>query len=155
MEFPKTAARLMTPTMHGSVLEEFFVGRNCMTHAYGYLMVFLGAGFGGMLRHSVNRAALRLVGPDLPAGTFAVNLVGSLALGAIAGYFAFRGQASPAIQLFLTTGILGGFTTFSAFSLEAALLWQRGQLVFCIMYVTASVLLSIAAVFAGLWLLKS
>ena len=126
-----------------------------MTHAYGYLMVFLGAGLGGMLRHSVNRAALRLIGPDVPAGTFAVNLIGSLAIGALAGYLALRGQASSNLQLFVTTGVLGGFTTFSAFSLEAALLWQRGQLVFCVMYVVASVVLSIAGVFGGLALART
>ena len=125
-----------------------------MTHLYGYLVVFLGAGLGGMLRHAVNRGALRLVGPDLPAGTFAVNLIGSLALGALAGYFALRGQSSSNFQLFAATGILGGFTTFSAFSLEAALLWQRGQVLYCVTYALASVVLSIAGVFAGLWLLK-
>lgn len=126
-----------------------------MTHAYGYLLVFLGAGFGGMLRHSVNRAAVRLLGPDLPAGTFAVNVIGSLAIGALAGYLALRGQASSNLQLFVTTGVLGGFTTFSAFSLEAALLWQRGQLLFCAMYVVFSVVLSIGGVFGGLALART
>jgi CrcB protein len=125
-----------------------------MTHLYGYLMVFLGAGLGGMLRHAVNRGTFRLVGPNLPAGTFAVNLLGSLAIGVLAGYLALRGQASSNLQLFLATGILGGFTTFSAFSLEAALLWERGQLAYCVLYVLASVLLSVAGVFAGLWMMK-
>ncbi len=125
-----------------------------MTHALGYLLVFLGAGLGGVLRHAVNRGALRWVGPDLPAGTFAVNLIGSLALGAVAGYFAFRDHGSSSLQLFIATGILGGFTTFSAFSLEAALFWQRGQLAYCVLYVLASVTLSVAGVFAGLWLIR-
>lgn len=153
MEFPKTAERLMTPTCT-IVLEEFFLGGHVMDHLYGYVLVFLGAGLGGMLRHSVNRASLRFLGPDLPAGTLAVNLIGSLAIGALAGYLALRGQASANFQLFLATGVLGGFTTFSAFSLEAALFWQRGQLAYCALYALGSVVLSIAGVFAGLWLLK-
>ena len=126
-----------------------------MSHFYGFVLVFLGAGVGGMLRHSVNLASLRLLGPDLPAGTFIVNLIGSLALGGIAGYLATRGHASQAMQLFLATGILGGFTTFSAFSLEAALLWQRGQLMSFALYVLGSVVLSIAGVFGGLALVRS
>jgi CrcB protein len=125
-----------------------------MTHFYGYVLVFFGAGLGGMLRHAANRAAFRMVGPNLPAGTFAVNLFGSLAIGALAGYLALKGQASANLQLFVTTGVLGGFTTFSAFSLEAALFWQRGQLGYCVLYVMSSVVLSIAGVFAGLRLLN-
>jgi CrcB protein len=121
----------------------------------GYLLVFAGAGLGGVLRHSVNLASLRLLGPDLPAGTLAVNLVGSLAIGALAGYFALRGHGTQHLHLFLATGILGGFTTFSAFSLEAALLWERGQLLACAAYVLGSVVLSIAGVFAGLALSRA
>jgi CrcB protein len=81
-----------------------------------------------------------------------VNLPGSLAIGGVAGYVASRGHGAHALHLFLATGILGGFTTFSAFSLEAALLWERGRLVVCVLYVLASVLLSVAGVFAGLTL---
>ena len=126
-----------------------------MRTAYGYLLVFLGAGLGGMLRHTVNLTFARLVGPDLPLGTFLVNVLGSLSVGAIAGYFALRGHGTQNLQLFLTTGILGGFTTFSAFSLEAALLWERGQLLGCIIFILASVLLSIAGVFGGLALVRA
>ena len=120
----------------------------------GYVVVFLGAGLGGMLRHSVNLVSPRLFGLDLPIGTLLINVTGSLLLGAIAGLFASRGHPSHNLQLFLTTGVLGGFTTFSAFSLEAALLWQRGQLVSCLLYVLASVGLAIAGVFAGLSLVR-
>jgi fluoride exporter len=115
-----------------------------------YLLVFLGAGLGGALRHGVNSLALRLLGPGLPYGTFLVNVLGSFAIGLLAGWFAFRGDASQPLRLFLTTGILGGFTTFSAFSLDAALLYERGALWSFAGYVIGSVALSILALFAGL-----
>jgi CrcB protein len=119
---------------------------------FPYLWVFLGAGIGGALRHGVNRAGLAIVGPGFPAGTLFVNIVGCFAMGLLAGFFAYRGElTSPATRLFLTTGVLGGFTTFSAFSLDAAVLWQRGQMGVAVGYVAASVLVSIAAVFFGLW----
>ncbi|WP_374375258.1 fluoride efflux transporter CrcB [Dongia sp.] len=115
-----------------------------------YLIVFLGAGIGGALRHGVNVASLRLFGGGFPAGTLTVNIVGSLVMGLIAGYFALKGEASQAWRLFLTTGILGGFTTFSAFSLDAALLYERGALGQAVIYVLASVLLSLAGIALGL-----
>ena len=115
-----------------------------------YLLVFLGAGIGGALRHGVNTLALRLLGPGFPYGTFAVNVLGSFAIGLLAGWFAFRGDASQGVRLFLTTGILGGFTTFSAFSLDAALMYERGALGTFAAYVIGSVALSIFALFAGL-----
>lgn len=126
-----------------------------MRATYGYILVFLGAGLGGILRHTVNLASAHVVGPDLPLGTLLVNVLGSLSIGAIAGYFALRGHGPHGLQLFLTTGILGGFTTFSAFSLEAALLWERGQVLGCVVFILASVLLSIAGVFAGLALVRA
>jgi len=125
-----------------------------MATLYGYLLVFLGAGFGGALRHGVNQGTLRAFGPDRPVATILVNVLGSFALGVLAGRFAVQGHSTQTLQLFLATGLLGGFTTFSAFSLEAALLWQRGQLVGSALYVAGSVLLSIAGVFAGLSLLR-
>lgn len=115
-----------------------------------YLIVFLGAGIGGMLRHGVNALASRLVGPDLPVGTFSVNVIGSLIVGVIAGFMAFKGHVDQSWRLFTVTGLLGGFTTFSAFSLETALLWERGQLVAAAAYVGVSVVLSVGAVFVGL-----
>jgi len=125
-----------------------------MRIVYGYLLVFLGAGLGGSLRHLANHITLRVFGPSLPLGTVFVNVLGSLCIGVIAGYFALRGHGQQHLQLFLTTGILGGFTTFSAFSLEAALLWERGQLLNCFVFVAVSVVLSIAGVFVGLALVK-
>jgi protein CrcB len=81
----------------------------------GFLVVFLGAGIGGAFRHGVNLAALRLLSPGFPHGTITVNVVGSLIMGLLAGWFAHKADPGQTWRLFLTTGILGGFTTFSAF----------------------------------------
>jgi CrcB protein len=114
----------------------------------GYLLVFLGGGIGAALRHGVNRASLALLGPSLPAGTLLVNVIGSFLMGLLAGWFLQRGGTESA-RLFLATGILGGFTTFSALSLDAVLLWQRGDHALAAVYVTASVALSIGGLLAG------
>jgi fluoride exporter len=119
------------------------------------LIVFVGAGFGGVLRHVLNAWVMRLVGQEFPAGILAINVIGSTAMGLIAGWLAFQGQAPHDVRLFLTTGILGGFTTFSAFSLDAAVLYERGQLGLAVLYVIASVALSIAGLFAGMWTMRS
>jgi len=118
----------------------------------GFLIVFLGGGLGAMLRHGVNLAAARLIGTAFPYATLTENVTGSLAMGLIAGYFAFAsaGEASQHWRLFLTTGILGGYTTFSAFSLDTALLYERGELGLAALYVLLSVALSIGGLFAGL-----
>ena len=115
-----------------------------------YLIVFLGAGIGGAGRHGVNVLMARLFGTGFPLGTFTVNVVGCFLMGLIAGFFAFRGYLPQEARLFLTTGILGGFTTFSAFSLDAALLWERGEGGLAALYVVASVVLTLAGVAAGL-----
>ena len=120
-----------------------------------YLIVFLGAGLGGAARHGVNVAAARLLGYGFPFGTLIVNLAGSLAMGLLAGWFAYRTGINQHVQLFLTTGILGGFTTFSAFSLDAALLIERHAYVSAAAYVLGSVLVSIVAVFVGLALFRT
>jgi CrcB protein len=119
-----------------------------------YLIVALGSALGGALRHAVNLGAARLLGTSWPYGTFAVNVVGSFVMGLLAGYFALRATASQAWLLFLTTGILGGFTTFSAFSLDAALLVERGRLDAMAGYVLGSVALSIGALFLGLAIVR-
>lgn len=116
----------------------------------GYLVVFLGAGIGGALRHGVNLAAARLFGFGFPLGTLIVNLAGSFMMGALAGWFAFRMGIPQHMRLFLTTGILGGFTTFSAFSLDAALLIERHAYWLAAAYIAGSVVASILALFAGL-----
>ena len=96
-----------------------------MTILNGYLIVFLGGGVGAAIRHGLNGLGLRTMGPDFPWATIFINVTGSAIMGLIAGWFAFRGQDSSHWRLFLTTGILGGYTTFSAFSLDAALLYEQ------------------------------
>ena len=122
---------------------------------YSYLIVFLGAGIGGAARHGVNVAAVRLLGYNFPYGTLAVNIAGSIMIGLLAGWFAHKGDPGQAWRLFLTTGILGGFTTFSAFSLDAALLYERGQVGMAALYVAASVVVALAGLFAGLFLVRA
>lgn len=119
-----------------------------------YLIVFLGGGIGAMLRHGVNVAAARALGTNFPFGTLTVNVTGSLVMGLLAAYFGFKSGASQHWRLFLTTGILGGYTTFSAFSLDVAVLYERGELGLAFLYVLLSVLVSIAALFGGLLLIR-
>jgi fluoride exporter len=120
-----------------------------------YLIVFVGAGIGGALRHGINVAAVRLFGYGFPFGTLIVNVVGSFLMGVLAGYFAFRPGVGQHMRLFLTTGILGGFTTFSAFSLDAALLIERHAYALAAGYVAGSVAASLSALFFGLALFRS
>src|SRR6187431_3601105 len=122
--------------------------------AMGFLIVFLGGGFGAALRHGVNLASARLLGSAFPYATLIENVTGSLAMGLLAGYFAFKGDASQHWRLFLTTGILGGYTTFSAFSLDVALLYERGEIGLAALYVLLSVVLSIGGLFGGLALVR-
>ncbi len=119
-----------------------------------FVVVFLGAGLGGALRHGVNHWALRFIGSSFPAGTFAINVLGSFAMGLVVAWFAWRGDTPQGWRLFLTTGVLGGFTTFSAFSLEVMLLHERGATALALLYALSSVVLSVAALAAGLWLMR-
>jgi crcB protein len=118
------------------------------------LLVAFGGAIGASARHLVNMASMRLAGPTFPWGTLVVNLVGCLAMGILVEVIARRLEASGALRLFLATGVLGGFTTFSAFSLDFALLWERGAAGHALAYALASVLGSLAAVFLGLWLAR-
>ena len=122
-----------------------------------FALVVLGGGIGAGSRHLVNLAALRLFGSGFPLGTLAVNVVGGFLMGVLAGYFALRysGESGQGVRLFLATGILGGFTTFSAFSLDALLLWERGVFGLAALYVVGSVVLSIGALVAGLSLVRA
>jgi CrcB protein len=119
-----------------------------------YLLVFVGGGLGASLRHTVNMVFTRAFGTAFPYHTFFINVSGSIVMGLIAGYLAFRGEASQHWRLFLMTGILGGYTTFSAFSLDTALLYERGETGLALLYVMGSVVLSIAGLFGGLALIR-
>ncbi|MBC7986414.1 MAG: fluoride efflux transporter CrcB [Sphingomonadaceae bacterium] len=114
-----------------------------------YVLVFIGGGIGALARHGVNRAAFAMLGPDVPLGTVFVNVLGSMLMGLLAGLFATRGFG-VGTRLFLATGVLGGFTTFSAFSLDAVALWQRGEILGFAAYVIASVALSILGLSLGM-----
>src|ERR1700744_4858397 len=117
-----------------------------------YLLVFVGGGIGASLRHFINVTCAKCMGTGFPWGTFIINITGSIVMGLIAGYLAFRGEAVQPWRLFLMTGILGGYT---AFSLDTALLYERGALGLAAAYVLGSVILSIAGLFAGLWLIRA
>ena len=120
-----------------------------------YLIVFFGAGIGGALRHGVNVGAVKLLGYGFPFSTLIVNVAGSFLMGLLAGYFAFRPGIGQHVRLFLTTGILGGFTTFSAFSLDAALLVERHSYGLAAGYMIGSVAASVSALFFGLAVFRS
>ncbi|MGO4705059.1 fluoride efflux transporter CrcB [Microvirga sp. 2MCAF38] len=122
-----------------------------------FLIVFLGAGIGGALRHAVNLGAARWLGIAFPWGTLCVNIFGSFVMGLIVGWLAFKaGEGwSQHVRLFATTGILGGFTTFSAFSLDTVLVWERGEPGLAAVYVIGSVVLSIAGLVTGLGLVRA
>ncbi len=114
------------------------------------LLVAAGGAIGASLRHLTNVAALRLTGTGFPVGTVAVNLLGCFAMGVFIELLARRFGGSTELKLFVATGILGGFTTFSAFSLDFAVLLERGAPAAAFGYAALSVLGSIAALFFGL-----
>ena len=132
-----------------------------MSSLPGTLVVFLGAGLGGALRHLVQRAALA-AGAAPPWGTLGVNVTGCLAMGLVTGWLTRAaggpGGGPPAgatLRLFLATGVLGGYTTFSAFALDAATLYGRGQAAHAAAYVVGSVAASVAAAALGLALTRT
>ena len=116
--------------------------------------VAMGGAVGATGRYLVAMQALRLFGPGFPWGTLTVNIVGSLAMGLLAGMFAHRFQVSTEIRMFLMTGVLGGFTTFSAFSLDVSVLVARKDYMMSALYIIGSVSLSVAALFVGLRLAR-
>ena len=119
-----------------------------------YLIVFVGGGLGAALRHGVNVGMARLAGTAFPYATLFENVTGSLVMGLLAAYFAFKGDAAQSWRLFLTTGILGGYTTFSAFSLDAVLLYERGEWLLASVYVLTSVIAAIGGLVIGLALVR-
>ncbi|WP_315707262.1 MULTISPECIES: fluoride efflux transporter CrcB [unclassified Bradyrhizobium] len=125
-----------------------------MKQLLGYVLVFFGGGMGASIRHAVNMASAKALGTAFPFGTLIINVTGSIVMGLIAGYLAFKGGATQHWRLFLMTGILGGYTTFSAFSLDTALLYERGAVGLAALYVLGSVGLSIAGLFGALALVR-
>jgi CrcB protein len=120
-----------------------------------YLIVFFGSGLGGTLRYGANVWVPRMLGTAFPYHTLTVNITGSLVMGLVAGYFALKTDPGQDWRLFLTTGIIGGFTTFSAFSLDTVMLYQRGEAALSALYVLASVGVSVAALVAGMSIMRT
>ena len=119
------------------------------------LLVAIGGGLGALARHLVGSSMLRLMGPGFPYGTLLVNVAGSLAMGILIGWLVQRGVGNAGARYFWATGFLGGFTTFSAFSLDFATLWERQAYQQAVVYAGWSLALSLIAVFIGLWLSRT
>ena len=118
------------------------------------VLVAVGGGLGAAFRHLANLAAIRWLGAGFPWGTAFVNVFGSFLMGLFIGVLARRFGVSNEIRLLIATGFLGGFTTFSSFSLDTVTLYERGALGLAAVYVAASVLLGLAALFGGLSLAR-
>ncbi|MEO1167097.1 MAG: fluoride efflux transporter CrcB [Pseudomonadota bacterium] len=118
------------------------------------LLVMAGGAIGAGLRFLLGRWTLHQFGPAFPWGTLTANIAGGLAMGVLAGLLARFGTGGEGWRLFLGVGILGGFTTFSAFSLETANMIERGAMGLAAGYALVSVIASVAALFAGLWLVR-
>jgi len=123
------------------------------------LFVATGGGLGAWLRFLVGRAWVSALGPvragEFPYGTLTVNVLGSLLMGLLVGWLARHGSHGEATRLFLALGLLGGFTTFSSFSLDIVSLAQRGQLGVAAFYTAVSVIAGILSLFGGLYLMRS
>ena len=119
------------------------------------LWAALGGAIGSAARYGVNVWSGRALGSGFPWHTLIVNILGCLAMGILVEILALRLNASNDVRAFLTTGILGGFTTFSAFSLDFALLVERKSYGLAGAYAAGSVVLSLSAVFAGLYLVRA
>jgi CrcB protein len=119
-----------------------------------YLLVFIGGGLGSTLRYAVNVLCGRTFGMNFPYGTFIINITGSTVMGLVAGYLVFKGEAAQSARIFIMTGILGGYTTFSAYSLDVVTLYERGEVGAALFYVAGSVLLAVAGLIAGLAVMR-
>lgn len=120
-----------------------------------FLIVGIGGAIGSMMRHGAGLLFLKAGWTNFPWSTLTINLLGSFCIGLIVGWLADVQNWSEEIRLFAVVGILGSFTTFSAFSLESVLLFERGQYLYAAFYVAASVILSIATTFLGLFLIRT
>lgn len=118
------------------------------------LAVFAGGGLGALMRHYAVLAAARLAGEGFPYGTMAVNILGCLAAGALMEYLALRGQWPLELRALVFTGFLGGFTTFSAFSIDFFRLLQAGNMTAALGYAALTVVLALGACMAGILLMR-
>lgn len=119
------------------------------------LLVMLGGAIGAALRYHLGKVALRVAGAAWPWGTLAANVLGGLAMGLLAGWLALRATGGEPVRLFLAVGVLGGFTTFSAFSLETLLMIERGEMASALTYAVVSVGASVGALSLGLLAMRS
>lgn len=119
------------------------------------ISIAAGGALGAVLRYGVNAAALKAMGPNFPWGTLTVNVLGSFIMGLVIAVFAHYWQPSPAVKVFIVTGFLGAFTTFSTFSLDVSTLWERGEMLPTFGYIAASFILSVGALFLALHLIRS
>lgn len=115
-----------------------------------FLLAVAGGALGSGARYLVNAGAAKWLGVAFPWATLIVNIAGSFAMGLLVEYVVLRHNGSPELRTFMATGVLGGFTTFSAFSLDVATLWDRGDVGIAALYVVISVAVSIAALYAGI-----
>lgn len=119
------------------------------------VLVAFGGAVGSVLRYLTGVWALRLFGPGFPFGTLAVNIIGSYAIGCVAEALV-RGFSAPVdLRLLVMTGLIGGFTTFSAFSLDLWMLYERGEVALAFVYLAATLILSLAATGAGLFTVRA
>lgn len=119
------------------------------------LAIAAGGAIGSVLRHLAGKGAILLLGAAFPYGTLFVNIMGSFAMGLFVAGFAHLGNPSQEMRAFLTVGLLGGFTTFSSFSLDAVSLYERGEMASAMLYIALSLVLSLAGIFAGMFLMRS
>ncbi len=116
-----------------------------------FLAIGIGGGLGALSRHYLNTAVAHWLGTGFPYGIMLVNILGSVVMGLLIGLFAHVGEIPQAWKIFLTTGILGGFTTFSTFSLDSVLLIERGSYAAAALYIGGSVFISLAGLMLAMW----
>ncbi len=123
-------------------------------HLVTLLAIAAGGAIGASFRHLLGAAMLRWLGSGFPWGTFAANIIGALLMGSFIALLLRFELRDPHLRAFLTTGLLGGFTTFSTFSLEVVLLFERNEHLLAFVYAVSSVIICVGGVFLMLWLLR-
>lgn len=132
-------------------MASFNVFTGLMTHIYPYFLVALGGAVGASMRYSVTQLVGRWAGHGFPLGTMMVNIIGSFCMGALVSWLAGKAEGGQSLHLVFATGLLGGFTTFSAFSLDAYTLLTRGLYSQAGLYMAGSLVIALAALVAGIW----